>query len=84
MKHVRYFRHALALDERRVKSLPEYAYGGISLPPGATEKGQNASPINDELPRKDNNPPGVNADGPIANNEPSDNMKLWTATPKPG
>lgn len=28
MKHVCYFRHALALDERRVKFLPEYAYGG--------------------------------------------------------
>jgi len=30
MKHVCYFRHALALDERRVKFLPEYAYGGMS------------------------------------------------------
>ncbi|THU84328.1 hypothetical protein K435DRAFT_613753, partial [Dendrothele bispora CBS 962.96] len=28
MKHVCYFRHALALDERRVKFLPEYANGG--------------------------------------------------------
>ena len=27
MKHVCYFRHALALDERRVKFLPEYACG---------------------------------------------------------
>ena len=27
MTHVCYFRHALALDERRVKFLPEYAYG---------------------------------------------------------
>ncbi|KAE9399686.1 WD40 repeat-like protein [Gymnopus androsaceus JB14] len=32
MRHVCYFRHALALDERRVKFLPEYAYGGASLP----------------------------------------------------
>ena len=32
MKHVCYFRHALALDERRVKFLPEYAYGGTSIP----------------------------------------------------
>lgn len=32
MKHVNYFRHALALDERRVKYLPEYAYEGSSLP----------------------------------------------------
>ena len=30
MKHVCYFRHALALDERRVNFLPEYAYGGSS------------------------------------------------------
>ncbi|KAF8869684.1 hypothetical protein CPB85DRAFT_1446702 [Mucidula mucida] len=28
MEHVCYFRHALALDERRVKFLPEYANGG--------------------------------------------------------
>ncbi|KAF4615638.1 hypothetical protein D9613_012546 [Agrocybe pediades] len=28
MKHVCFFRHALALDERRVKFLPEYANGG--------------------------------------------------------
>ena len=28
MKHVCSFRHALALDERRVKFLPEYANGG--------------------------------------------------------
>ncbi|EGN98559.1 hypothetical protein SERLA73DRAFT_18293, partial [Serpula lacrymans var. lacrymans S7.3] len=27
--HVCYFRHALALDERRVKFLPEYARGGV-------------------------------------------------------
>ena len=71
MKHVCYFRHALALDERRVKFLPEYAYGGTTLPPGATE---NASPIDDEPRRKDNDPPGVNGDRPIANNEPSDNI----------
>lgn len=32
MRHVCYFRHALALDERRVKFLPEYAYGGRGLP----------------------------------------------------
>lgn len=32
MKHVCYFRHALALDERRVKFLPEYAYGGKTIP----------------------------------------------------
>ena len=41
MNHVCYFRHALALDERRVKFLPEYAYGGTSLPP--TKENDNAS-----------------------------------------
>ena len=30
MAHVCYFRHALALDERRVKFLPEYSYGGAT------------------------------------------------------
>ncbi|KAH0833833.1 hypothetical protein J3R83DRAFT_10997 [Lanmaoa asiatica] len=29
-EHICYFRHALALDERRVKFLPEYVYGGQS------------------------------------------------------
>jgi len=32
MKHVCYFRHSLALDERRVKFLPEFAYGGSGIP----------------------------------------------------
>ncbi|KAI6110871.1 hypothetical protein EDD16DRAFT_1486003 [Pisolithus croceorrhizus] len=30
--HIRHFRHALALDERRVKFLPEYLYGGRANP----------------------------------------------------
>ncbi|KAF8507499.1 hypothetical protein JB92DRAFT_3084052 [Gautieria morchelliformis] len=29
VRHVCFFRHALALDERRVKFLPEYAHGGV-------------------------------------------------------
>jgi len=32
MRHVCYFRQALALDERRVKFLPEYAYGSTEFP----------------------------------------------------
>jgi hypothetical protein len=32
MTHVCYFRHALALDERRVRFLPLYAYGGSAKP----------------------------------------------------
>ena len=43
MNHVCYFRHALALNEQRVKFLPEYAYGGTCLPPNTTKKKDNAS-----------------------------------------
>ncbi|KAF8878890.1 WD40-repeat-containing domain protein [Gymnopilus junonius] len=38
MKHVCYFRHALALDERRVKFLPEYAYGGSNTAIDSNER----------------------------------------------
>lgn len=31
MKHVCAFRHALALDELRIKFLPEYANGGAGI-----------------------------------------------------
>ena len=41
MKHVCYFRHALALDERRVKFLPEYVYGGRATDPGDKTQGTN-------------------------------------------
>ena len=70
MKHVCYFRHALALDERRVKFLPEYAYGGTSTPSVAKSMDDTGSPVDPEPLQKDNLPTG-NADGPIANNEPS-------------
>jgi len=65
MKHVCYFRHALALDERRVKFLPEYAYGGTSVPCGASKNGS---------PHTDNHRLGLsgNTDDPIANKGPSD------------
>ena len=36
MRHVCKFRHALALDERRVKFLPEYVNGGLG--PLATDR----------------------------------------------
>ncbi|KAF4610775.1 hypothetical protein D9613_006466 [Agrocybe pediades] len=45
MKHVCFFRHALALDERRVKFLPEYAYGGTTLPP---QRSDPAHPTEDD------------------------------------
>jgi hypothetical protein len=47
MKHVCYFRHALALDERRVKFLPEYTYGGTAMGPTKSED-KKPSPINHE------------------------------------
>jgi uncharacterized protein (DUF2235 family) len=34
LDHVCFFRHALALDELRVKFLPEYAAGGVMLHEG--------------------------------------------------
>jgi hypothetical protein len=72
MKHICYFRHALALDERRVKFLPEYAYGGSATPPTKPED-KRASPINHESPHDDHKSPSPeDADGPITNNEPSD------------
>jgi hypothetical protein len=39
MQHVCVFRHALALDERRVKFLPEYVNGGL----GPTKESDNES-----------------------------------------
>ena len=48
MTHVCYFRHALALDERRVKFLPEYAYGGTATKPPAKLQGDTASPVTPE------------------------------------
>jgi uncharacterized protein (DUF2235 family) len=38
MTHICYFRHALALDEWRVKFLPEYAYGGSAKPVKETDQ----------------------------------------------
>ena len=43
MKHVCYFRHALALDERRDKFLPVYAYGGTTEGPAELDY-KNPSP----------------------------------------
>ena len=44
MTHVCFFRHALALDERRVKFLPEYAYGGLAT--GTKPDDENPSSVN--------------------------------------
>ena len=68
MKHVCFFRHALALDERRVKFLPEYAYGGsatcaklddknpLNVNHGSSEKGNNQSTKNESEMTKDVSP----------------------------
>ncbi len=48
MKHVCYFRHALALDERRVKFLPEYAYGGYSKSQANSEQVQPETQLSDQ------------------------------------
>ncbi|TFK20468.1 WD40 repeat-like protein [Coprinopsis marcescibilis] len=53
MTHVCYFRHALALDERRVKFLPEYAWGGSHSAPTQAVEMKNVSPttnIKTEVP----------------------------------
>ena len=52
MEHVCYFRHALALDERRVKFLPEYTYGGSATKP----KDKKVSLVNQESTHNDNTP----------------------------
>jgi hypothetical protein len=52
MKHVCYFRHALALDERRVKFLPEYAYGGRAKPPAQTDDKDETLTESKRLPRQ--------------------------------
>lgn len=56
MTHVCAFRHALALDERRVKFLPEYANGGAGSPskdshdePLSTVKGSRSSNFSNGL-----------------------------------
>jgi len=74
MKHVCFFRHALALDERRVKFLPEYAYGGTANPPPKPED-KKVSPVNPQSPHNGNNPSTASMDGPIANN-PSDDRPI--------
>ena len=62
MKHVCFFRHALALDERRVKFSPEYAYGGSadknpsSVDQEPSEQGNNPSTKNESETTKDISP----------------------------
>jgi hypothetical protein len=57
MKHVCYFRHALALDERRVKFLPQYVYGGSTK---LAAKSDNERPsISNHGPSEKNGNPSI-------------------------
>ena len=49
--HICYFRHALALDERRVKFLPEYARGGVMLDAQVSQRAGSSS-CKEGLPSK--------------------------------
>ncbi|KDR76655.1 hypothetical protein GALMADRAFT_139557 [Galerina marginata CBS 339.88] len=63
MKHVCYFRHALALDERRVKFLPEYANGGSGPPPPAKSEEMGCSPIDQSAMEETKHSPTFNEEG---------------------
>ncbi|EDR04490.1 uncharacterized protein LACBIDRAFT_391733 [Laccaria bicolor S238N-H82] len=58
MKHVCFFRHALALDERRVTFLPEYAYGGSATCANPDDK--NPSSVNHGSSDNGNKPSTIN------------------------
>jgi hypothetical protein len=75
MKHVCYFRHALALDERRAKFLPEYAYGGSATHPTQRED-KKASHISHESTHNDNSPSTGGEDDLIVVEAPSDERTL--------
>ena len=72
MKHVCFFRHALALDERRVKFLPEYAYGGSAT--CAKSDGKNPSSANHGSSEKGNNPSTRDEGETTENISPSDKV----------
>ena len=69
MKHVCFFRHALALDERRVKFLPEYAYGGSAT--GAKLDDENPSGVNNRSSEICNNASTRNEEETIKDISPS-------------
>ncbi|KIK05052.1 hypothetical protein K443DRAFT_4064 [Laccaria amethystina LaAM-08-1] len=49
MTHMCYFHHALALDERQVKFLPEYAHGGSAKPIDNTRESKGTLPQTKEV-----------------------------------
>ena len=72
MKHVCFFRHALALDERRVKFLPEYAYGGSAT--CAKSDDENPLSVNQESSEQGNNPSTKNESETAKDISPSDEV----------
>ena len=85
MTHVCYFRHALALDQRRVKFLPEYAYGGIATPPEKPED-KKISFVNPQSPHDDENPSTRDTDSPISkkNFQTTDHLSTEVPIRRPG
>jgi hypothetical protein len=84
MKHVCYFRHALALDERRVKFLPEYAYGSTSLPPSSILDPQQATtkePVSDSLREQtaNDNTANIAQDTPSPKVSNPHTLEVWFA-----
>ena len=75
MKHVCYFRHALALDERRVKFLPEYAYGGSSKDPLKLEDKNSVHFSDSDLERE-----SQDKASPISNKETIDSSQTTKET----
>ena len=72
MKHVCFFRHALALDERRVKFLPEYAYGGSAT--CAKPDDENPSSVDYKSSEMGNNPSAINEGETTKDISPSDKV----------
>jgi len=71
MTHVCYFRHALALDERRVKFSPEYAYGGSAK---SRAKSHDLKPpkTKENAAEKDRNLPATSEDNVTSTATPQD------------
>ena len=72
MKHVCFFRHALALDERRVKFLPEYAYRGSATSSNPDDK--NPPSVNHRSSEKGTNPSTRDEGETTTNTSPSDEV----------
>lgn len=77
MTSVCLFRQALALDERRVKFIPEYAYGATTLRPKdhpTMTKEQPATPKDQPATPKDQ--PATTTDQPTTTKDPSEVKKV--------